>query len=101
VEYSQLDNEALYRLIDKAAISDRLKNSSEWKLVQEAADRIVERALSELCMRTRLDDIEKVRDLVCTIKKYKYQGIFSEIEWLSKEGEHLFEEMKYREELVK
>ncbi|MFQ5687298.1 MAG: hypothetical protein ACE5GV_11610 [Candidatus Scalindua sp.] len=98
MDYSLLEDKELYDKLERAALANKLKSSNEWKLLEEARKRIVERAVCEFATRTDVTDIAKLTELKVIIKKYKY-GLFSELDLLIQEGELAFHEYKNREML--
>lgn len=94
--YNNLDDKELYDKLEKAELASRLKGSSEWKLLEEAARRIVDRAITEFALKTKADDIVRIIELKTIIKKYKFM-LFDELEMLVQEGEYAFEEAKQRD----
>lgn len=95
-EYEDLDDITLLRRLETAAIAERLKATDEWKLVQEARKRIVERAVNEFAIKTKADNTVRIIELQTVIRKYKY-GLFKEIELLADEGRFLYEAVKRRD----
>lgn len=94
---TDLDDKDLFDQLEKAALSDKLKGSPEWKLLQEAADRIVDRAVNQLVLlQLTPESMYKAMTLQTIIRKYKHD-LFGEIDFLVKEGEKAFEEASDRE----
>lgn len=81
---NMLDAETL-RKID---LTTTLVTSNEWRIVKDAAERIVERAVYKFATATKADDLVGIIELQTIIKKYKY-GLFSEIEQLAGITRHL------------
>lgn len=94
-EYSLLADKDLYDLLQKATLADRLTMSSEWKLLKEASERIVERAIYKLVFKIDTSNIKEVENIRATIEKYKY-GLFAEIETLKDEAEVSYHEASAR-----
>lgn len=91
VDYKDLDDKALFDCLQRATLAEKLKTSPEWKLLQEAADRIVERTLKRFALSMKADDIVGVIETQLLLKKYRY-GLFDELNQLVSEGENVFEE---------
>jgi hypothetical protein len=92
-----IDDKELISQLEKAALSERLRNQEEWKLLQEAANRIVDRAVTQFAKMTlNADTIYEAMELQIIIRKYKH-GLFKEVDLLAQEGERLFEEAKDRD----
>lgn len=92
---SQLDDKELFDQLEKAGLAEKLEDSPEWKLLKEAANRIVERALTEFALRTKPDDQAAIITLQTIIKKYKF-GLFDEIKVLKDASNMLYEEARQR-----
>ena len=92
-----LPDKEIYDRLEKAALADRFLNSQEGKLIKEAADRIVERAVTKFALGgpKLAKDPVAIMELQMVIKKYKF-GLFSEMDMLRKEGEYIFQEAKIR-----
>lgn len=99
-EFSVLDDKDLFEKLNKAELSDKLINSAEWRLLKEAADRIIDRTLERFAFSIKADDMVGIIETQILLRKYKY-GLFSEVEQLAQEGELFFEELKERGVVVK
>ena len=93
--FSDLSDSELYGELEKANLADKLENQPEWAMLKEAAQRIVDRAVSQFALKCEADDIRKIIMLQTIIKKYKF-GLFDEIKILKMESNQLFEEAKDR-----
>lgn len=93
--YRALDDAQLCEALRQTDLAELLKTSDEWKLLQEAARRIVDRAVDQFAL-TDVTNTEKIMELKIIIRKYKY-ALFAEVDQLAQEGELLFEEAKDRE----
>lgn len=95
----ELDDKTLFQELQKAALVDKLESSEEWKMLREAATRIIERAIYEFALKTEVSsdpkDLSKVIRLQQIIRLYKF-GLFKEVEILAKESDILFNEAKDR-----
>lgn len=95
----QLTDKALWDSLEKAGLADKLESSPEWKLLKEAADRIVERAIHEFAMKTDVSadpkDLAHIIRIQQVLRMYKY-GLFKEVDVLKRESEYLFYEAKER-----
>ncbi len=91
----KLDDKELYDQLEKAGLAEKLENNPEWKLLKEAANRIIDRAITEFALRTKPDDLKAIIILQTIIKKYKY-GIFDEIKVLKDASNMLTEEARDR-----
>lgn len=94
-EFNSLDDKALFDKLQQAELASRLLNSQEWRLVKEAANRIIERALAKFALNMKADDLLGVMETQMLLRKYKY-GLFSEVEQLAQEGELYYLELKDR-----
>ena len=94
-DYSSLPDKELFDLVEKANLAERLENDPAWKMLKEAADRIVDRAITEFALRTNPNDTERIIELQVIIKKYKY-GLFDEVRVLKNDAANAFEEAKDR-----
>jgi len=94
-EYSNLEDKELFDKLHKAELSDRLLHSPEWKLLKEAADRIIDRTLQRFAFAIKADDMVAIIETQILLRKYKY-GLFAEVDQLAQEGELFFEELKER-----
>ena len=95
---NSLDNRELYERLERSGLADKLDHDPAWRLVKEAADRIVEAAIKEI-VNTPPNEMVRIAELQQVIKKYKY-ALFSEIEMLKQEGELAFNELKERGETI-
>lgn len=100
MSFDTLDDKELYDKLNKAELADRLLVSPEWKLLKEAASRIVDRAISKFALSTKADDLVAIIELQTVIRKYKF-GLLEEIDLLAQEGIIAFEEAKARELITK
>jgi hypothetical protein len=91
----KLDDKELYDQLEKAGLAEKLESQPEWALIKEAANRIVDRAITEFALRTKPDDMKAIIMLQVIIKKYKF-GVFDEIKVLKEASEMLSEEAKSR-----
>jgi len=73
-------------------------NEEHWSLLQEASERIVDKAIAEFAIKTDPENWSKIIQLQVIIKKYKY-GLFSEIEQIAQEGRLVFDEVRERGKL--
>lgn len=96
VSVHELDDKELYDNLEKAGLVDKLMSDPAWGMLQEAADRIVNRAIVEFALRTDPTDIKKVVALQVIIKKYRVGGLFEEIKTLKSESEAIYEEARQR-----
>lgn len=94
-DYSVMDNKDLYDQLNKAGLIDKLATSPEWKMLQEAANRIVERAIKEFSCSTKANNIVRIIELQTIIRKYKY-GLIDEVNILKNESEFIYQEAKFR-----
>ncbi len=94
-DYSELTDREIYEKLEQASLADKLLNSPEWKIFQEASDRIVERAVEELATKVKADETTRIIELQTIIRKYKY-GLFNEIKILKMESDQLFTEARER-----
>ena len=94
-ELSNIDDKELYDLIEKASLAEKLENDPAWKMLREAANRIVDRATTEFALRTNPNDTEAIINLQVIIKKYKY-GLFDEVSILKAESDQAFSEAQDR-----
>ena len=95
MDLNSIEDKELYELLEKATLAERLENDPAWKMLREAGNRIVDRAVDEFALRSDPKNIEQIINLKTIIKKYKY-GIFQEVEMLKRESEFAFEEAKDR-----
>lgn len=93
--YSEYSDKELFESLSKAGLSDKLENSPEWKMLREAADRIVNRAVNEFALKAKADDLTRITELQAIIRKYKY-GLFDEVQLLKVESEFIYQEAKER-----
>ena len=93
--FTDLSDKELFDNLEKANLADKLENQPEWKMLREAADRIVDRAVAELTLKVKPSETERIVQLQTIIKKYKY-GLFDEIKILKMESEQLFTEASDR-----
>lgn len=95
----ELDDKTLFDNLQKAGLVDKLETSEEWKMLKEAATRIIDKAVYEFALKTDVSsepkDLAKVIRLQQVLRLYKY-GLFREIELLKQESDFLFEEAKDR-----
>ena len=96
-EYNDLASEELFKRIYDADLAEKLESSEEWRLVKEAADRIVEASIKKFALDVKVgkDSLEDILELQLIIRKYKY-GLFKEFEMLANEREFLRDEAKER-----
>ena len=94
-----LDNKTLWEELQKAGLADKLETQQEWKLLKEASNRIIERAVKEFAINVTVSpdpkDLAKIMTLQIILRKYKF-GLFREVDILKEESEYLFEEAKSR-----
>jgi hypothetical protein len=90
-----IDDKALYDLIEKASLAEKLENDPAWKMLKEAGERIVDRAITEFALKCKPNDIEHIILLQTVIKKYKY-GLFDEVRVLKTEADQAFLEAQER-----
>ena len=93
--FDEMGDKELFENLEKAGLVDKLENDPAWKMLKEAASRIIERAITEFALKTEAKDIEKIIMLQTIIKKYKY-GLFDEVKFLKNESDALFQEAKQR-----
>lgn len=94
-DYSILDDKELYEQLNKAGLIEKLSTSPEWKLLQEAANRIVDRAIREFACNVKATDIVRLIELQTIIRKYKY-GLIDEVNILKNESEFIYQTAKDR-----
>jgi hypothetical protein len=94
---SELSNKELHEMIQEAGMADKFLNSPFGRLMQEAANRIVERVNREFALNADPSDLSKMWELKMTLKKYKYQ-LFDEIQWLVQDGIEAMNELELRRE---
>jgi len=94
MELEQMEDKALFDALHKAGLVEKLTSSEEWKMLKEAGDRIVARAVNEF-MVTPASDTLKIMELQVILRKYK-KGIFQEVEMLKNESDRIYEEAKDR-----
>lgn len=92
---TNIDDKELYDLIEKSNLAEKLESDPAWKMLREAGDRIVERAVTEFALKTNPNDTERIIELQVIIKKYKY-GLFDEIRILKQESDVAFHELRDR-----
>jgi len=95
VEYSGLNDKELYERIEKAGLVAEFVHSDHGKLIQEAANRIVDRTIAEFALRTKVDDTAKIAELKATIRKWRFE-LFSEFKLLIDEGGFAADQFKTR-----
>lgn len=95
LELSNIDDKELYDLIEKASLAEKLENDPAWKMLREAGNRIIDRAITEFALRCKPTDIEHIILLQTVIKKYKF-GLFDEVRALKVEADQAFIEGKER-----
>ena len=95
-DLEHLSDIELLKELEESALAERLKSSEEWKLLKTLAERVVERAVNELAIKTRPDDIVRITELKTVIRKHKY-GIFKEIELLAEKGPFLYDTARKRD----
>lgn len=98
--YNTLDDKELFDKLQKAELSTRLINSDEWKLLKEAADRIIDRTLERFAFSIKADDMVGIIETQILLRKYKY-GLFTEVSQLAQEGELYFNELRDRGVAIK
>ena len=94
-DFSILEDKELFDKLHQAGLADKLTHSEEWRLLKEAADRIIERALNRFAFAIRADDMVGVIETQILLRKYKY-GLFQEVSQLAEEGKLYFDEFKER-----
>lgn len=97
MSYHEMTDEELYEELKKADLAEKFLESPQGKLIQEAALRIVDRAVTEFALAPSdiLKDPEKLAELRVIIRKYRF-GLFEEIKQISREGFLIYEEFKTR-----
>jgi len=95
MDLNSIEDKELYELLEKANLIEKLENDPAWRILKEAAKRVVDRAVDEFALRSDPKNIEQIINLKLIIKKYKYV-IFQEVEMLKRESEFAFEEAKER-----
>ncbi len=95
IDYSILDNKELYDQLSRAGLIEKLATSPEWKLLQEAANRIVDRAIKEFACNVKATDTVRLIELQTIIRKYKY-GLIDEVNILKNESEFIYQTAKDR-----
>jgi hypothetical protein len=90
----ELSDKELFDECQKSGAIEKLTNSPEWKIIKEASERIIDRAVNEF-INTKADDTIRIIELQTIIRKYKI-GLFSEINVLKQASDLLFEEAKSR-----
>ena len=93
--YSDLGDKDLFELLEKAGLADKLINAPEWKMLDEARKRIVDRAVDELATKVKAHETERIIELQTIIRKYKY-GLFDEVKLLKLESDAAFTEAEDR-----
>lgn len=93
--YAELSDKDLFDKLELSGLAEKLESSAEWKLLREAAKRIVDRATRQFT-ETDPTNVGRIAHLQAVISKYKYD-LFAEIAILKQEGEFVFEECKHRE----
>jgi hypothetical protein len=91
----EMEDKDVYDYLHKAGLVEKLTNTEEWKVLKEAGERIVDRALTEFALKTKADDLTRIIELQTTIRKYKF-GLFNEVELLKQNSELLFKEARER-----
>jgi hypothetical protein len=95
--FSELEDKELYDKIEQGNLADGFLKSKNGKLVNEAARRIIEKAVCEFALRTDVNDIAKVIELQIIIRKYKF-GLFEEIKMLAEDGREAEDELQDRKD---
>lgn len=91
----KLDDKEIFDQLHKAGLAEKLVNEEHWKLLKEASDRIVERAVKEFALKADPTNLAHIIQLQTVIRQYKY-GFLREIEILKTESELLFDEARDR-----
>lgn len=94
-EYSTLDDKELFEQLNKAGLIDKLATSPEWKMLTEAANRIVDRAIKEFACNVKATDTLRIIELQTIIRKYRY-GLIEEVNILKNESEFIYQTAKDR-----
>ena len=93
--FKTLDDKELFEKLHRAEMAEILRTDPRFQLLNEARNRIVERAILKFVTDDDHDNIAKTIEFKIIVKKYKY-GLFSEVEQMAKEGDILFDEMQAR-----
>jgi len=93
--FEELDEKDLYDIVEDANEAMKLLNGPNGKVIKNASDRIVERAIYKFAKQTDPKDLAKVIELQLIIRKYKY-GLFEEVQKLHQEGEEAQKEIDNR-----
>lgn len=96
---SDLKNEDLLAALDTGVMVEKFKTSPEWKLIDEACQRLARVAQEEL-LKTSPAHPERIIELQCMVKLYR-DVLRSIINSFSAEGNLAFDEAKDRELLKK
>ena len=97
MSYQNMTDEELYEALKKADLADKFLESPQGHLLQEAANRIVEKAVVEFAI-CPLEEFKKFENQMAwrlIIRKYKF-GLFEEIKQISRDGFLVWQELKNR-----
>jgi hypothetical protein len=93
--YSEFTDKELFDQLEKSGLAEKLMNQPEWKMLEEAGKRIVDRAVTELVLKVKAHEHERIIELQTIIRKYKY-GLFDEVRVLKMESDQAFTEAEDR-----
>ena len=94
-----LKNEDLLEALDHGVMIDKFKSSEEWKLIDEACQRLARVAQEEL-LKTDPVNATRIIELQCMVKLYR-DVLRSIVNSFSDEGNLAFDEAKDRELVTK
>jgi hypothetical protein len=89
-----MDNKDLLDAIDNSVLIESFKKSDEWKLIEEACNRLANAAQEEL-LSVPADNMLRIVEMQCSIRLYR-NVLKSIVNSFTEEGEIAFNEAKER-----
>ena len=94
-EYLELSDRELFEELQKADLADKLETSPEWRMLKEAANRIIDRAVLEFACKVKANDLPKIIELQTVIRKYRF-GLINEVDILKQESKYIYQSARDR-----
>lgn len=93
-----ISDKELFDKLQQAGIIEILKNSEEWKVIDEVRKRAIDYWVYHLVFKVKAGDIAEFERIRAIIRVWKYD-LFRDLEIIKQEGEAAFEELKFKDKL--
>ena len=96
MDYSSISDKELFDKLQQAGVIEGLKNSEEWKIIDEVRRRAIDYWTYHLVFKVKAGDMSEFERIRAIIRVWKYD-LFRDLEIIKQEGEMAFEELKFKD----